>query len=396
MRFTPRSDQDLMSVILTVSGAWGLALLSACGGGYGGGGGGSGGGNPCGGVYMACPPPTVSVSAPANNATVSGTVALTASATASTANNLTVASVDFLVDGASVGTAMAAPYTVMWNSTTVTNGSHTLTAKVTDSMSDTATSAAVTLNVQNMHAANAAMTPAQVFPTPHSSASGMAHINVKMQDGAIGGTVTLTGLSARGVTINRGFAGAHGEALIALTRAGEGSWRVPAGALLTAEELRAFTQGGLYVIATSAANPGGELRAQLLPAGVKVSFSALAPSAAERALGLAPQGVAATTVDSNGRTLTMHVNSSGVDDAIAAGVAGGSGAAPLAALVKDAVDMGHWSVELAPITAADATRFESGGWSVSVATPATPEGALAGAIEAPRAAASESVEPRTP
>src|SRR5207245_10295973 len=69
-------------------------------------------------------PPTVSITAPAANATVSGTVPVSANAT----DNVAVAQVQFLLDGVNLGAAVTtAPYTVSWDTTTATNSTHTLT-----------------------------------------------------------------------------------------------------------------------------------------------------------------------------------------------------------------------------------------------------------------------------
>ena len=92
-------------------------------------------------------PPTVSITAPANGATVSGT-AVTVAATAS--NNVGVAGVQFKLDGANLGAEdTTAPYSVAWNSTTATNGSHTLTEVARDAEGNMATSAVVTVTVNN-------------------------------------------------------------------------------------------------------------------------------------------------------------------------------------------------------------------------------------------------------
>ncbi len=90
-------------------------------------------------------PPSVSITAPTAGATVSGTT--TVSMTAS--DNVAVASVQVKVDGATVATDTTAPYSHAWNTTTVTNGSHTLTAVATDTAGNTATSTAVTVTVTN-------------------------------------------------------------------------------------------------------------------------------------------------------------------------------------------------------------------------------------------------------
>jgi CHRD domain/Bacterial Ig domain len=376
-----------------VSGAL-LLILTACGGGYGGGGGGSGGGMGCGGAYQpVCPAPTVTLTAPASGAMVSGTIALTATASASTAYGLTVSKVDFMIDGTPVGTATTSPYTVMWNSATVTATTHMVTAKVTDSVNDTAMTSPISITTTGHAALTVTMTSAQIFPTPSSSASGTAHITVKLETGAMRGTVMLSGLTATAVSINDGFAGATGPRVITLVANGgtAGEWDVPAGALLTAEQLGSLGQGKLYVIASSARHPNGEIRGQLVPESIVVTFSELTASPAARALGITASGMAATTVDAGSGTVTVHLNVHGVDDAMAAQLLGAAGAAggPLAALVKDSVDMGHWSTELAGLSTADVAAFRAGQWSVRVATPTLPESAVEAAIEAGRSGPSD-------
>ncbi|TLY71169.1 MAG: CHRD domain-containing protein, partial [Gammaproteobacteria bacterium] len=181
------------------------------------------------------------------------------------------------------------------------------------------------------------------------------------------------------------FAGATGPALIRLSPSGDNTaeWEVPADALLTAEQLTALSQGKLYVIATSAANPRGEIRGQIAPDNVALTFSTMAPAAEARSVSPAAGGVVATTVDKSAYTLSIHVNSTGVDDADAAEVDSAATGRKLAVLSKDSVEMGHWSTELAPISAADVGHFEAGKWYLSIATPVEAGGALRGQIRAP-------------
>src|SRR5206468_3901921 len=91
-------------------------------------------------------PPAVSISAPASGATVSGTVTVSASAS----DNVGVAGVQFLVDGANLGGEdTASPYSVSWNTTTVGNDSHTLTASARDAAGNRTTSSPVSITVSN-------------------------------------------------------------------------------------------------------------------------------------------------------------------------------------------------------------------------------------------------------
>ena len=92
-------------------------------------------------------PPSVSITAPANGAALSGTVTVTANAT----DNVAVASVQFQLDGVSLGapvTGSGPLYNLSWNTTTASNASHTLTAVATDTSGNTASSS-ISVNVNN-------------------------------------------------------------------------------------------------------------------------------------------------------------------------------------------------------------------------------------------------------
>ncbi len=90
--------------------------------------------------------PTVEVTSPADEAIVTGTIEL-----AATAGGDVISNVDFDIDG--VPTAgfsdYTAPYTKMWDSTTVTDGAHVLTARVQDRDGQVATSAPIAITVDN-------------------------------------------------------------------------------------------------------------------------------------------------------------------------------------------------------------------------------------------------------
>ena len=91
-------------------------------------------------------PPTVSVSAPAAGATLTGTTPVSADA----ADNIAVAGVQFTLDGANLGAEdTAAPYSVSWNTATATNGAHALRAIARDAAGNSTTSAPVTVTVSN-------------------------------------------------------------------------------------------------------------------------------------------------------------------------------------------------------------------------------------------------------
>jgi chitodextrinase len=91
-------------------------------------------------------PPTVSLTAPAAGTSISGVATISATASSSVG----IASVQFQLDGANLGSPdTVAPYSYSWNTQTVTNGSHMLTVVATDTSGNTATSAAVGIVVSN-------------------------------------------------------------------------------------------------------------------------------------------------------------------------------------------------------------------------------------------------------
>jgi PKD repeat protein len=91
-------------------------------------------------------PPSVSIASPANGATVSGTITVSASAS----DNVGVAGVQFQLDGVNAGPVLTtAPYSIPWDTATASDGSHTLTAIAADAAGNQTTSAAVTVTVAN-------------------------------------------------------------------------------------------------------------------------------------------------------------------------------------------------------------------------------------------------------
>lgn len=91
-------------------------------------------------------PPTVSITAPSAGATVSGTITLSAN----TSDNVGVVGVQFQVDAANTGAEdTSAPYSVSLDTRTLSNGSHTVSAAARDAAGNPATSAGVTVTVNN-------------------------------------------------------------------------------------------------------------------------------------------------------------------------------------------------------------------------------------------------------
>ena len=114
-------------------------LIALLFGGCGGGGGGGGGG------VSDTTAPTVSITSPANGATVSGTVSITASAS----DNVGVSKVEFYVNNTLKSTDTISPYSYGWDTTTLTNGTYTLAAKAYDAAGNVGQSSSISVTVSN-------------------------------------------------------------------------------------------------------------------------------------------------------------------------------------------------------------------------------------------------------
>jgi hypothetical protein len=104
----------------------------------------------------------------------------------------------------------------------------------------------------------------QEVPPVKTAASGSGTIVVS-SDKSVSGNITTTGVDATAAHIHDGPAGKNGPVIIPLTKGPDNTWSVPAGAKLTDAQYASYLAGNLYVNVHSAANKGGEIRAQLNP-----------------------------------------------------------------------------------------------------------------------------------
>jgi hypothetical protein len=102
----------------------------------------------------------------------------------------------------------------------------------------------------------------QEVPPVTTAAKGMGTITVGA-DKTVSGSVTTTGVEGTAAHIHQAAAGKNGPPIITLTKGANNAWAVPAGAKLTDAQYDALKAGELYINVHSAANKGGEIRAQL-------------------------------------------------------------------------------------------------------------------------------------
>ncbi len=121
-------------------------------------------------------PPSVSITAPAANSTVSGSQSVQISA----GSSLGIASVSLSVDGVLLGTDTTSPYAFTWNTSTVVNGGHTLTATAKDKAGITYT-VSLSVNVNNVED-TIAPTIGITFPRANATVSGNISVLVSVSD----------------------------------------------------------------------------------------------------------------------------------------------------------------------------------------------------------------------
>ncbi|QEM68794.1 hypothetical protein FO488_11915 [Geobacter sp. FeAm09] len=173
------------------------SLVLGCGGGGGGGG----------GTTADTTPPTVSISAPANNASASGTVAVTASAS----DNVGVSKVELYVNGSLQTTVTASPYTFSWDTSSLTSGTYSLTAKAYDAANNSTTSSAVSVAVNGAKTGPATATLTLSIPSlPANTLVGGVIFNITLPSGVspavlsgtdASGSVTFTGSASGSLSV---------------------------------------------------------------------------------------------------------------------------------------------------------------------------------------------------
>lgn len=107
------------------------------------------------------------------------------------------------------------------------------------------------------------LTGAQETPPVVTSATGSGSIKIA-DDGAVTGSVTVTGMAPTMGHIHQGAPGVAGPVIVPFKQDGNTFTAAP-GAKLTDTQLAAYRAGNLYFNVHSAAHPAGEIRGQLKP-----------------------------------------------------------------------------------------------------------------------------------
>ncbi len=107
--------------------------------------------------------PTTQITAPANNATVSGTVTVTATAS----DTVGVTSVQIYIDGVLSASGTSSPLNYSWDTASISNGTHTIYSKAYDAAGNVGTSTTISVTVNN--------SSTQLIQNPGFETGNLAH-----------------------------------------------------------------------------------------------------------------------------------------------------------------------------------------------------------------------------
>lgn len=222
-------------------------------------------------------------------------------------------------------------------------------------------------------------------PRVDSVASGFAAVTLNRASGALVVEAQLAGLDdATQAHVHDAYAGNTGPVLIPLNQdlADTGHWFVEDG-VLNAAGLDAFAAGRLYVNVHSPAHPGGEIRGQILPAGIRLLYTELTGEQEVPAVDTSATGFAALTLDEAASLMTLQVNTTGLDDATAShlhSAYGGVNGPVEIGLTQDGTNPAHWFVQEQPLDAVQMDALLAGAAYVNVHTPAHTGGEVRGQV----------------
>ncbi|HYI93670.1 MAG TPA: LamG-like jellyroll fold domain-containing protein [Bryobacteraceae bacterium] len=117
--------------------------------------------------------PSITMTAPANGSLVSGTITLRATASAPAG----VVGVQFKVDGNNLGGEVTTPpYQMSWNTTSVSDGAHTLAGVIRDTAGATSTSPSISVSVGNI--TSPPLLPSVSIATPIGGATVAGNVSI--------------------------------------------------------------------------------------------------------------------------------------------------------------------------------------------------------------------------
>ena len=242
--------------------------------------------------------------------------------------------VDFFIDGILSQTMTAGSpqpgvpvvvYNAPWDTSSYSDGPHTVMARVTDNANLTAETSTRVITIENNISIPLSLSTGELFPTPASAATGSGQLAVNVATGAIGGDLLLTNMTADAVHIHSGWPTVTGPSLVDLVfDAATQRWIVPADTHLTSvgsfAQVNDLLAGAMYIDAHSTAHPDGELRAQILLKTISLAFGSLSGEQEVPPMSSAGRGMVSVLENRETQSFQINARTVGLDNVVSIGV----------------------------------------------------------------------------
>ncbi len=240
--------------------------------------------------------------------------------------------------------------------------------------------------VGNIELYFAVLSGEQQVPPLTTTASAVAAITLDPASGAIVVHLNSSGADdAVAAHVHEALAGLNGPVLIELAPDPNdpAHWFAEDDSL-DGDGLDAFNEGALYLNLHTPANPGGEVRGQIVPPGIEVVFTALAAGDVVPPSSATASGVAASTLASATMTMTTNVNLVGLDDADAVAIRQapvGQNGPDVFNLSQNPNELSQWQLDTQTLDDNTYAALNNRGLYVEATAPGFPDGAVRGQIE---------------
>lgn len=225
------------------------------------------------------------------------------------------------------------------------------------------------------------MSSDQEVPATSSTATGYGTIVLDPVAKTISGVLVTNGIVGTAAHIHEGAPGVAGPVIIPLT-GGPTVWTVPAGTVVTDDQIAKLKAGAYYLNAHTAGAPGGEIRGQLTQ---QLRFAALSGANVVPAVTTTVSGTGVLALDpvtSQIRGFVKTTGITGTEAHIHEAVAGEAGAVNIP-LTETPAGSGFWIVPAGQtLTAPQVALFNAGSLYFSIHSTANPGGEIRGPIVA--------------
>jgi hypothetical protein len=226
----------------------------------------------------------------------------------------------------------------------------------------------------------------QEVPAVETNASGEAYLLYDSSDGALTlNTWARDIIAATAAHIHQAEAGVNGDIIIPLEANAEteGLWQVAADTTLSSDQASALEMANLYVNVHTEANPGGEIRGQILPDDYSLILVELSPEQEVPRVDSQASGRAYATLNTSSGALRLNAWSMNLETTAAhihqAGI--GENGDIVIGLVQNVDNTGLWQTPANTALDADTQALLlAGGHYVNMHSASFPDGEIRGQI----------------